>query len=93
MHSFGPNLTQKLFIWTYPQNSKLERNTGSIQLGAMQQREEGTPLQFQHNNLGSKKEEYVTIQGRKEEEYVTIQAVFNWVDTAEGEYIEMQPQQ
>ncbi|KAJ8628900.1 hypothetical protein MRB53_022223 [Persea americana] len=35
--------------------------------------EEGTPLQFQHNNLASKKEEYVTIQGRKEEEYVTIQ--------------------
>ena len=35
--------------------------------------EEGTPMQFQHNNLGSKKEEHVTIQGRKEEEHATTQ--------------------
>ncbi|XXG71066.1 hypothetical protein AAC387_Pa07g0401 [Persea americana] len=35
--------------------------------------EEGNPMQFQHNNLGSKKEEHVTIQGRKEKEYVAIQ--------------------
>eukprot|EP00268_Persea_americana_P056298 TRINITY_DN6624_c0_g1_i6.p1 TRINITY_DN6624_c0_g1~~TRINITY_DN6624_c0_g1_i6.p1 ORF type:complete len:118 (-),score=20.21 TRINITY_DN6624_c0_g1_i6:246-599(-) len=30
-------------------------------------------MQFQHNNLGSKKEEHVTIQGRKEEEHATTQ--------------------
>ncbi|RWR84290.1 hypothetical protein CKAN_01308700 [Cinnamomum micranthum f. kanehirae] len=40
-----------------------------IMMAAVLGREEGTPMQSQHNNLGSKKEE-VAIQGRKEEEHV-----------------------
>ncbi|RWR84288.1 hypothetical protein CKAN_01308500 [Cinnamomum micranthum f. kanehirae] len=57
--------------------SEEEDNTVTMATMIEQQKkwmmEQGNPLQFQHNNLGSRKEEHVTIQGRKEEKYVTIQ--------------------